>query len=118
MLLPIDLTVERHDTAFKSYHLPAVSPIAYVDTTGASAMTACPAGTYSGGGAATCTSCAAGSFNGDEGQSACTLAGSGTYVASTGASAASSCAAGRYAGAGASYCAICPTGTFSARIFL
>jgi hypothetical protein len=107
----------------------------YVDTTGATEATLCPAGTFSATsgaiactpaphgsyvdspGAVAATPCAAGSFQDQPGQTSCVLAQPGSYVATTGAAAAILCPAGTFSATlGAIACTPAAAGSYVATI--
>ena len=84
-------------------------------TSGATAPTACAAGTYSTAGSESCLLCDAGYYQNSTGQSSCSPCPVGTATLSTGSVICTQCGPGQYAGPypGALHCSDCAIGTIS-----
>ncbi|KAH8052004.1 hypothetical protein JL722_10451 [Aureococcus anophagefferens] len=83
----------------------------FVGSTGASASTACFAGTYSATASSACATCEVGTYS-TEGDSSCTSCPAGFSSSAAGASECSACPVGTFKGAGSGPCVECGAGTF------
>jgi hypothetical protein len=121
------LTVDPSLCTVGNYSATGTSPCSpappgtYVDTTGATAPTDCPVGTYNpnsgSASSGTCISAPAGTYVDTPGSAAATPCGVGTYNPNTGSTSSAACVpapAGNYVGTtGASSASPCAVGTYS-----
>jgi uncharacterized repeat protein (TIGR01451 family) len=96
------------------YAVVTQCPAGSYSATGDTPCTLAPAGYYvSNTGATAATACTAGSYQPTAGQTSCLLAGTGYYVASSGQTTETACAAGTYSNvAGSSSCTNAPAGYY------